>query len=142
MSPSGLAEGHILGGSRAVTPRVPGAFRIYPIWTVYILWQVHSAKSGPTCRLLSPGSSTTVAVPGDLVYCVDRHATGLYRPHVKCSYRTGYGEGGQSGPMVSSMDGVPRTIDYDPAVIRLRGGHRYLAVQPNRCAVATSLSCF
>ena len=34
------------GGSRTFAPRVPGAFRIYPIWTVYILWQVHSAKTG------------------------------------------------------------------------------------------------
>ena len=68
---------------------MPGAFRLYPIWTVHILWQVHSAKYGLTCRLLSPG---TLALPGDLVYCVEGHATGLYRPYAKGSYRTGYGE--------------------------------------------------
>ena len=44
--------------------------------------------------------------------------------------------------MVSSMDGVPITMDYNPAVLRLRDGNRYLAVQPDWCAVASSLSCF
>ena len=63
---------------------------------------------------MSPESSTTVAVPGDLVYCVERHASGLYQPHVQGSYRTSYSEGGQSGTMVSSMDGVPRTMDCGP----------------------------
>ena len=91
MPPSGLAEGliYIYGtlsvASQTFAPGVQGAVRIHATWLVYILWQVHSAKSGRTCRLLSHGVGTTVTVPGDLVYCIQEHASGLYRPHEESS---------------------------------------------------------
>ena len=60
-------------------------FRIHIIRLVYILWQVYSTKSGQACRLLPHGFGTTVAVPGDMVYCMEGHAPGLYRPYEKSS---------------------------------------------------------
>ena len=86
---------------------VQGAVRIHTIRLVYILWQVHSEKSGQVCRLLSHGLGTTVAVPGDMVYCMEGHAPGLYRPYEESSYHSGYIEGGQFCSLVSSMDGFP-----------------------------------
>ena len=74
--PGGLINiyGTLSVGSRTTNaPGVQGAFRIHTIRIVYILWQVHSAESGPTWCLLSHGFGTTVAVPGDLVYCVEGH---------------------------------------------------------------------
>ena len=88
--------------------------------------------------LFSPGSSPTLAVPRDLVHCVEGHATGLYWPYAQGSYR----KQPIFGTMVPSMDGVPRTMEYHPTVIRLRGGRRCHAVQPDWCAVDSSLSCF
>ena len=91
MLPSGLAEGliYIYGtlsvGSRTVAPGVQGEVWIHTIRLVYILWQVHSTKFGQACRLLSHGFGTTVAVPGDLVYCMEGHAPGLYRPYEESS---------------------------------------------------------
>ena len=63
---------------RYQSDRMQGVVRIHTIRFVYILWQVHSAKSSQACRLLSHEFGTTVAVPGDMVYCMEGHAPGLY----------------------------------------------------------------
>ena len=78
LTPSELAEGliYIYGtlsvGSRTFTPGVQGSVWTYTIRFVYVLWQVHSTESRQACRLLSHEFGTTVAVLGDLVYCLDR----------------------------------------------------------------------
>ena len=61
--------------------RVPGAVWLHTVRSLYDLWQTHSTESGEACRLIPLGVGTAVAVPGDVVYGLERYISGLRRSY-------------------------------------------------------------
>ena len=61
------------------------ALWLYTVRSLYNMWQAHSAESGQTCRLMPHGVGAAVAVPGDLVYCLEWYTPGLHRSHEESS---------------------------------------------------------
>ena len=55
------------------------------VWSLYYLWEAYSAESGQTCRHIPHGVGAVVAMPGDVVYGLERYISGLCRSHEKSS---------------------------------------------------------
>ena len=78
MSTSGLAESHIFVHGALSTEHLCHECRERFGSTQSGLCTYCGKYIRQDMRLFSPGSSPTLAVPGDLVYCMEGHATGLF----------------------------------------------------------------